>query len=97
MADLFGIVCWLVAYSALFIWGGVRALKGRKTMLMVVSIIQVAFTVLGLLINLAISTTAPGPAVVHALLDLVFVVPILILLAQRSSREFFRARLGGTT
>jgi hypothetical protein len=92
-----GILLLVVAHSALFIWGGIRVLKGRKTMLMVVSIIQVVFTVLGLLSDLAVRTTGPGTAVVQALLGLVFVGPILILLAHRSSREFFRARRGGTT
>jgi hypothetical protein len=86
-----------VAHSALFIWGGVRALKGRKTMLMVMSIIQVAFTAFGLVSDLTLRSTAPGAAVVQAVAGLIFVVPILILLAQRSSREFSRARRAVTT
>ena len=94
---LVGILLLVVAHSALFIWGGVRALKGRKTMLMVISIIQVVLAALGLVGNLAVGTTGVGATLVHAVSDLVFVVPILILLAQSSSREFFRASRGATT
>jgi hypothetical protein len=97
VAILFGILLLVLAKSALFIWGGVRALKGRKTMLMVVSTIQLVLTVLALVSNLTIGMTAPGPTLVRALSGLVFVVPILILLQLRSSREFFRARRGGMT
>jgi hypothetical protein len=100
MAILGGILLLVLAYSSLFIWGGVRALQGRKTMLTVVSTIKVVLVVLGLVASLAIGTTAPVPALValvRALSGLVFVVPILILLGLRPSREFFRARRGGTT
>jgi len=91
MAMIFVIVLLVAAQSALFIWGAVRALKGRKTMLMVVSIIQVVITVLALVANL-VWGTEPAGSVVHALSHLVFLVPILILLALRPSSEFFRAR-----
>jgi len=87
---------WLLvlAHSALFIWGGVRALKGRKALLTVMSTIQVALTALGLFGNLATSDANVGLAVAQALVGLVFVAPILILLAQRSSKEFSRERRG---
>jgi hypothetical protein len=94
MAIVSGILLLALAFSSLFIWGGVRVLKGRKTMLMVVSIIQVVLTVLGLVSDVAIGTIAPG-TVVGALAGLV-AVSILILLGLRSSKEFFRARSAGT-
>jgi hypothetical protein len=93
---LYGAVLLALADSALFIWGGVRALMGRKAMLTVMSSIHVGLTLLGLVCNLAMGTTSPAAALVRALFGLIFVGPILILLAQRSSKEFFRARRGGT-
>jgi hypothetical protein len=97
MAILYGILLVGLASSALFIWGGVRALKGRKTMLMVLSTLQVVLTALAFVSTLATGTSAPGPAFVHALPGLVFVVPILILLGLRPIGEFFRARRHRTT
>lgn len=93
VAILGAVLLLAVAHSALFIWGGVRNLKGRRTMLMVVSIIQVAFTAVGLVSDL-FHKTATGEAVVQAVGGVIFVAPILILLALRSSREFSRARRG---
>lgn len=99
-AALFGILLAVaVAFSALYIWGGVRVLKSRATMLIVVSLIQLSFTLLALVTlvhNLATAATYPSAALVRLFLGLVFDGTILILLAQRSSRVFFRARRAGT-
>jgi hypothetical protein len=92
-----GVLLGPLACSALFIWGGVRALKGRTALLTVMSSIQVGLTVLGLFVILTSSVTTAGTDVVGPTAGLVFVVWILILLAQRSSKEFSRDRRRGTT
>lgn len=86
-----------IAASGLFVWGGVSAVRGRgRRMLVSISAIQVILVLLELVHTLA-GGTAAGPALVRALLGLVFAVPILILILQPSSGDFFRARRGGTT
>jgi uncharacterized membrane protein YsdA (DUF1294 family) len=80
-----------LALGALFIWGGIAALKGRtRRILLVVSAIEAIFSLL-----LAVGIVIPFFGILIAevgILDLMFVGPILILILQPSSWDFFRAR-----
>jgi hypothetical protein len=85
--------------GVLFVWGGVAALRGRsRTLLVVVSGVEIVLALGGAALALGgVSRSSSGvPWFVRAVLDLLFVVPILILLFRPSSTNFFRAR-GGTT
>ena len=85
---------WL-ALGALFIWGGIAALKGRtRTVLLVVSVIDTIFSLLLLPIGV-LTIMAAGIGffiIILAFLELIYVGTILILILQPSSRDFFRAR-----
>jgi hypothetical protein len=80
-----------LALGALFIWGGIAALKGRtRTVLVVVSVIEAIFSLfLGAFFFLRVVGWVFLPLV---FLELVFVGSILILILQPQSRDFFRAR-----
>ena len=85
-----------LSMSALFIWGGISAVRGKgRRMLVSVSAIQVILVLLELVHTLAGGPVA-GPALVRAIIGLVLVVPILVLILRPSSGAFFRARRGRT-
>jgi hypothetical protein len=84
-----------LALGALFIWGGIAALKGStRTVLLVVSVIEAIFSLLLLPIGvLTIMAAGIGFIIIFfAFLELIFVGTILILIVQPASRDFFRAR-----
>ena len=84
-----------LALGALFIWGGIAALKGRtRTVLLVASVIETIFSLL--LVAFFVLSIWLLFLVLPAFLELIFVGTILILILQPSSRDFFRAR-GKTT
>jgi hypothetical protein len=84
-----------VALGAVFIWGGIAALKGRtRKVLVVVSVIEAIFSLL--LIPLLVLTIWFMMFAFHAFLEFIFVLTILILILQPQCRDFFRAR-GETT
>jgi hypothetical protein len=86
-----------LAISALWVWGGVSAVRGRgRKMLISLSAIQVTLVLLSLVLSVAGDEGHAGVALVRALLGLIFALPILILILQRSSSEYFRKR-GGMT
>ena len=80
-----------LALGAVFIWGGIAALKGRtRTVLLVVSVIEAIFSLL-LLMFLVLSVWF-WFLVPPAAMEFTFVVTILILILQPQSRDFFGAR-----
>jgi hypothetical protein len=80
-----------LALGALFIWGGIAALKGRtRTVLLVVSVIEAIFSLL--LVAFFVLSIWLMILALPAFLELIFVGTILILILQPSSRDFFRAR-----
>ena len=81
-----------LALGALFIWGGIAALKGHtRTVLLVVSVVETIFSFL-LLAFSVVFILVGFVFIVPAAFELIFVVIILILILQRESRDFFRAR-----
>jgi hypothetical protein len=84
-----------LALGALFIWGGIAALKGRtRKVLLVVSVIEAIFSLL--LVPVFVLTIWLMIFAFPAFLEFIFVGTILILILQPASRDFFRAR-GETT
>jgi len=82
-----------LALGALFIWGGIAALKGRtRTVLLVVSVIEAIFSLLLLPIGVFTLWSFGIIIIFFAFLELIFVGTILILIVQPASRDFFRAR-----
>jgi hypothetical protein len=87
----------VLAMSALWVWGGVSAVRGRgRKLLITLSSIQLACVLLSLAGNLAADSAGVGAALTRAVSGLVFALPILILILHRSSTEYFRNR-GGMT
>jgi hypothetical protein len=80
-----------LALGALFIWGGIAALKGRtRTVLVVVSVIEAIFSLL--LVAFFVLSIIGAVLAPLACLELIFVSTILGLILRPQSRDFFRAR-----
>ena len=88
----------LLAWTVLMIWGSVWALTGRSRVLLLVGgSISLAFTLFGLLGNLADSANAGAGGVFWSLLFVLGALAIVVLLSLRSAASFFaahRARRG---
>jgi hypothetical protein len=88
-----------LAIGVLFLWGGVSAVRGSgRTLLVVVSTIELVLAVGWTALSLfGIGGASIGAGwLVRVFLDVVLVVPILILILQPSSTNFFRSRRGVT-
>jgi hypothetical protein len=90
-----------IVLGVLFIWGAFAAMTGRtRTILVIASGLQVMLAVLEAA-NALVGVRGPSgfamPGVVFAVLDVIFVVPILVLILQPSSRGFFDARRRATS
>ena len=95
LAVTFVILLVRLAMGGLYIWGGVRALRGQgRTMLIVVSAIELALALIGLVVRVG-GTSSTG--LVGVIIDLLFVAPILILILLPASGNFFAARRAGRT
>jgi hypothetical protein len=91
------VVVFGLAIGALWVWGGVSAVRGRgRKMLISLSSIQVTLVLLSLVLTVGADEGHAGVALVRAVFGLIFALPILILILQRSSSEYFRKR-GGMT
>ncbi len=96
-AIVFGLVLVGLTMSALWVWGGVSAVRGRgRKLLLSIAAIHETLVLLSLVFSLAVSPAQAGHAVLQALLGSIFALPILILILQRPSTEYFRNR-GGMT
>ncbi len=94
---LFAVVLLGLTQGALYVWGGVSAVRGRgRKLLLSIAAIHESLVLLSLVFSLAVSPAQAGHAVLQALLGSIFALPILILILQRSSSEYFRNR-GGMT
>ncbi len=97
MAIAFVVVLVGLGISSLWVWGGVSAVRGRgRKMLISLSSIQASLVVLSLLLGVGADADHASAAVVRAVCGLIFALPILILILQKSSTEYFRKR-GGMT
>lgn len=86
-----------LAMGALWVWGGVSAVRGRgRKLLISLSSLHIALVLLSLVSSVAADSANAGAALLRAIFGLVFALPILILILQRSSTEYFRNR-GGMT
>ncbi|MCV7076881.1 hypothetical protein [Mycobacterium szulgai] len=84
-AALYLVLGFRIAAGALYIWGGIAALRGStRTILVIAAVLQVILAVV-------VAVTSRFGTVV-AILDLLFAVPILVLILQPSATNFFRAR-----
>jgi hypothetical protein len=101
LASVYGYLFIRLAVGAFFIWGGVRALRGRGgTFLVVVSVIELVLAFAGLAIRHTgthrVTSHLGGSGFVAVVLDIAFVAVILILILLPSRTNPFRA-LRGTT
>jgi hypothetical protein len=97
MVIVLAVVLFGLAVGALWVWGGVSAVRGRgRKMLISLSSIQVTLVLLSLVLTVGADQGHAGVALVRAVLGLIFALPILILILQRSSSEYFRNRGGRT-
>jgi energy-coupling factor transporter transmembrane protein EcfT len=86
--------------GALLVGGAVAALMGRKRTLVVVSVLQAIVCLAAMVVPAAIGIENPNGGIVQSnwfergVFGLIFLVPILILILQRSSRDFFRTATG---
>jgi hypothetical protein len=87
--------------GGLFILGAVAALTGRtRTILVIASVLQVILAFLEAVSRFVGARGTSAVAIqwaVFAVLDLILAVPILVLILQPSSRNFFGARRRATS
>ncbi|GAB3200728.1 hypothetical protein GCM10027261_33470 [Geodermatophilus arenarius] len=93
---VFGLVA--LVWTVVMIWGSVWALTGRsRVMLLVGGSIALAFTLFGLIGNLADADTAGAGGIVTSLLFFLAALAIVVLLSMKPAAAFFaahRARRG---
>jgi hypothetical protein len=93
---LFGFLA--LAWTVVMIWGSVWALTGRsRVMLLVGGSIALAFTLFGLIGNLADAETSGAGGIITSLLFVLAALAIVVLLAMRPAAAYFaahRARRG---